>query len=221
MEIIGNRDTNLSELAIRLNEYLKKNTLQVNEETANLCDKREWFVFITNNPLNEEIEKVIKKIEFVPCVILWRSPEIGGDFKGLIQRELRERVVLTPLDGGVTETLEGRSWFTVGELQIVVIARQKATNIEIGDAILRFFTDYARTKSRVLYEHKGVCYTTNQLIYIELVETWKKKFSSSIDTDIALAITGLDIDYKEKNIRLESEEFKLFSTNKKVCLDDY
>jgi len=171
-------------------------------------------VIVADKMVNEKVDEIIGKVDMIPIVIVGRDAKVG--IKEIAEEHL---VVLTPRDG--TNPIRLRGYYTnfYGEINIVVIARNQATAIEIGKVILQFNTQWKRTYFDAIFQNlNGDRFICKDLSYFTLLETKEHEFSSSIDKDIGLSVMATEYKYKEMSIRLKSKELKPI-TGIGICSD--
>jgi len=202
------RDTALSTYALRLKNHLKE------------CDYSDSSlnVKIAYNQISDEIDTLISRLEDIPVIIIGRSSQIKIDGTlGMINRDTKDRFYAKPDNGGGAIELRGYYFTTINKIQIAVVARTQSENIKIAVEVLRFNNEYYRTYFDVLLKNGETRYRCSNASFIELMDVREKEFSTSTNKDIALEITAVEYDVKERNMRLGEEDNVNYQMITEVC----
>ena len=208
-------DTALSTYALRLEKAIR-GTFPLFEE-INLCKAKYEVVKVAYYGIRGEIESILQKIEDIPIVIVGRDASVRIKDSGLLHRERKEGVTLTPLDGGERVSLRGEYRMRIGIIQIIVIARDSETASQIALRILDFNSKFPRTKFDVLFQHKGNKHNLKDFANFQLKDTRESEFSESEGREKALVILATEYQYEEQRILLHGTEYQEI---KEVSIND-
>lgn len=210
--IVTYPDTGINTYSVKLNQAIRALAFPFLEELK-LC-KRENIVLVADKMISDKVDELIGKIDMIPSVVIGRGSKVG--IKDIAEEHL---VVLTPKDGTNPIQLNGFYTNFYGDLQIVVIARNQATAIEIAKVILQFNTQWKKTEFDAIFQDlKGDKFICKNLSTFKLMATKEHEFSDSVDKDIGLSVMAVEYEYSEMSLRLNSKEHKPI-TGMGICND--
>ena len=210
--IVTYPDTGINTYSTKLNQAIRALAFPFLEELK-LCE-RDNIVLIADKMINDKVDEIIGKIDMIPSVIIGRSSKVG--IKDIAEEHL---IVLTPRDGTNPIQLNGFYTNFYGDLQIVIVARNQATAIEIAKVILQFNTQWKKTEFDAIFQDlKGDEFICKNLSTFKLMATKEHEFSDSVDKDIGLSVMAVEYEYSEMSLRLKSKEHKPI-TGMGICND--